>query len=162
MLGEQVPSAEPKLEGVSQIDGNGDVGIESVFDGRLYRRLCRQHPRSPGQMHRHGVHVDARDREAQPLQRLLGVECGVFGGLNEMIDRLCDEGARPAGWVEDVLVQGIGHHLPNDGPRQPVRGVVLPQLTPFIGRDDRLVQDGGDVGGSPSPVESGYAPGQGP
>ena len=73
-----------------------------------------------------------------------------------MVDRLGDEGSRPAGRIEDVLVEGIGHHFPHDGARQPVRGVVLSQLAPLVGRYDGLVEDGGNIVGSLLPVEPGY------
>ena len=79
-----------------------------------------------------------------------------------MIDRLGDEGAGAAGRVEDVLVERFGHHLLHDGPRQPVRGVVFPQLTALIGRYDGLVENGGNVVRSLLPVEPGNAPGHGP
>ena len=84
-------------------------------------------------MHRHRVNVDAGNGEAQPLQHVFGVEGSGFGCFYEVGDRLCDESSRPAGRVEDVLLQGIGHHLPHDGARQPIRGVVLSQLAPLIG-----------------------------
>ena len=81
---------------------------------------------------------------------------------NEVGDCFGDEGPGAAGRVKDVLVQRVGHHFPHDGARQPVRGVVLPQLAALIGWYDGLVEDGGNVVGSFLPVEPGYAPGQGP
>ena len=79
-----------------------------------------------------------------------------------MVDRLGDEGAGAAGRVEDVLLQGIGHYLPHDGARQPVRGVVLPQLTALVGRYNSLVEYGRYIVGSLLPVEPGYTTGKGP
>ena len=85
-----------------------------------------------------------------------------FGdGLVEVRDRLGDEGPRATRWVQHVLVQRVGHHLSHHGPSQPVRGVVLAQLTALVGRYYRLVQDGRDVVGRLLPVEPCDASGEG-
>ena len=112
-------------------------------------------------MHRHRVNVNAGDGKAQPLQHFFRVKGGLVGGFDEVVDRLGDEGAGAAGRVEDVLLQGVGHHLPHDGARQPVRGVVLPQLAPLIGRYHGLVEDGRYIVGSLLPLEPGYTTGKG-
>ena len=82
-------------------------------------------------------------------------------GLVEVRDRLGDEGTRAAGGIQNVLVQRVGHHLAHHGPGQPVRGVVLAQLAALVGRDDGLVQDGGDVIRRRMPVEPCDSPGEG-
>ena len=67
VLGEHVAGAEAELEGVSQIDGNGDVGGETVVDGGLYRGLGGQDPGGAGKVNGHRVDVDTGDGEAQPF-----------------------------------------------------------------------------------------------
>ena len=74
VLGEHVAGAEPELEGVAQVDGNGDVGGEAVVDGGLYGGLGGQDPGGAGEVHGHRVDVDARDGGAKLLQDVLGVE----------------------------------------------------------------------------------------
>ena len=162
VLGEHVIGAKSELEGVSEVDRDGDICCEALLDRCPYRGLRCQHPRGPGQMHRHRVDVDAGDGETQPFQRVLGTEGSGLGCLYEVGDCFGDECSRPAGGVEDVLVHWVGHHFPHDGARQPVWRVVLSELAALIGWYDGLVEDGGNVVGSLLPVEPGYAPGQGP
>ena len=100
--------------------------------------------------------------KAQPLQHFFRVKGGLVGCLYEVGDCFGDEGAGAAGRVEDVLVERFGHHFLHDGPRQPVRGVVFPQLAPLIGRYHGLIEDGRYIVGSLLPVEPGYTTGQGP
>ena len=92
VLGEHVPGAEPELEGVSQVDGHGDVAGEAIFDGGLDRGLGSQHPSGSGEVHRHRVDVYARDGEAQPFQHIFGIKGLSLGRFDEVGDRLGDEG----------------------------------------------------------------------
>ena len=105
-------------------------------------------------MNCHRVDVNARYREAQPLQHFPGVKGGLIGRLDEVSHRLGDESSRTARRVKDLLVQRLSYQLPHDGPGQPGGGIVFPQLAPFICRYHGLVQDGGNVIGSLLPVES--------
>ena len=125
MLREHVSCAEPELQRVSQVDRHGDAGRESGVHGSLYGRLCGQHPRRAGEVHRDRVDVDAGHREAQPLQRILGIEGGLAGSLDQVGDRLRHECAGAAGRVEHILAERVGHQLPHDGAGQPVGRVVL-------------------------------------
>ena len=75
----------------------------------------------------------------------------------KMGDGLGDEGPGAAGGVEHVPIERVGHDFAHHRARQPVGGVVLTQLAPLVGRDDALVQDGGDIGGRIAPVEPGHA-----
>ena len=162
VLGKHVAGAEPELEGVSKVDWHGDVGGKAIFYGGLNGGLGGQDPGGTGEVDRHRVDVYTGDGESQPIQHVFGIERGIFGSFDEMCDRLGDESPGAAGRVEDVLVQGIGHHLPHDGSSQPVGGVVLSQLATLVGWNDSLVEDSGNVRWGLLPVEPGDAAGQGP
>ena len=92
VLGEHVAGAEPELEGVSQIDGDGDAGSEAMLDCGLDRGLGSQDPGGPGEVHRHRVDADARDREAKPFQCVFGIKGRSVGSCDEVGDGLGDEG----------------------------------------------------------------------
>ena len=108
------------------------------------------------------MNVDAGDRQPQPVQHLSGVQRGVFGGCDEVRHGLGDERSRAASRVQHFLVQRVGYHLPHHRARQPGRRIVLAKLPPLVRRDDRLVQNCGNVGRDPRPVEPGHAPRQRP
>ena len=107
------------------------------------------------------MNVYARNLDSQPVQRLLPAHTPGIGGLDEVGDGLGDEGPGAAGGVEDGLLEGVRHHLPDHGSGQPVGGVVLAKLTAFVGRDHGLVEDGRHVVGGLLPVEAGDATGEG-
>ena len=116
---------------------------------------------APGQMHRHGVNVDAGDRLPPAVEDFPGFPVGCRGGGDEVGHRLGHEGAGAAGRVQHALVQRVVHQLLYHGAGQPCGGVVLPQLPPLLWRYDRLVQGGGGVRGGLGPVEAGHPAGQG-
>ena len=49
------------MEGVSQVDGNGDVGGEAIVDGGLDRGLGGQNPGGAGKVDGNRMDVDAGD-----------------------------------------------------------------------------------------------------
>ena len=67
----------------------------------------------------------------------------------------------PQAGVQDGLIHRVSHHLADHCAGEPVGCVVFAQLTAFVRRDDRFVEDGGDVVGGLLPVEAGDAAGEG-
>ena len=149
VFGEHVARAEPELQGVTEVDGNGDGGLVGVLDGPS----CGKRPRGPREVDGDGVDVYARHRVVEPVEQLLSGKALSLRVFHEVIDRLYDERAGAAGGVEDSLLQRVGDKLADHGAGEPVRGVVLPKPSSLVGRDDRLVQDGGDVRWRVRPVE---------
>ena len=75
-----------------EVDGCGDVGGKAVVDRGLDGRLGGKDPRGAGEVHRHRVDINARDGEAEPVERLFGIEGRLGGGNVEVGNRLGDEG----------------------------------------------------------------------
>ena len=64
VLRKHVPSTEPKLEGVSQVNGNCDTVRKAVFNRSLNGGLGGKDPGGAGEVNCYRVNVNARDREA--------------------------------------------------------------------------------------------------
>ena len=79
------------------------TGVSRRLDGRS----DRQYPHRAGEVHRDRVNGDPRHGEPQPLQRVLGVQRLLIGGLDEVRDRLGYERPRSAGRDEDGLVEWV-------------------------------------------------------
>ena len=150
VLGEHVAGAEPELEGVAEVDGDGDGGLLGVPG---WPASGGESPRGPREVHGNGVDVYAGHRVVEPVEQLLSGKSLSLRVFHEVIDRLNDKRAGAAGGVEDSLLQRVGDKLADHGAGEPVRGVVLPKPSSLVGRDDRLVQDGRDVRWRVRPVE---------
>ena len=66
-----------------------------------------------GQMHRHRVNVDARDRFPQAVEDFFRFPIGRTSGGDKMGDRFGYEGAGAAGRVQHPLVQRVVHQFPD-------------------------------------------------
>ena len=73
-----------------------------------------------------------------------------------MLHRFGDERAGTAGRIQRSLVQRVVDQLAHHCPGQPRWGVVFAQGPPFVGRDHRFVENGGDVWRGVLPVEPGH------
>ena len=120
MFGEHVAGAEAELEGVPQVDGNGDAFVETLVDGGLDGGVGGEDPGGAGEVNGDGMNVDAGDLDTEPFEHVLAGETVVFGGFDQVGDGLGDEGAGAAGGVEDGLVQRVGHHLADHCAGEPV------------------------------------------
>ncbi len=107
-------------------------------------------------MHGHWVHVDAGHGGSQPVRVSMGSRRVRAAAAMKWVTASAMK-VPAAGRVEHVPIKRVRHHFPHHRARQPVGGVVLTQLAPLVGRDDALIQDGGDVGGRFAPVEPGDA-----
>ena len=74
VLGEHVAGAEAELEGVAQVDGNGDAFVETLVDGGLDGGLGGEDPGGAGEVDSHGVNVDAGNLDTEPVQRVLAIQ----------------------------------------------------------------------------------------
>ena len=149
VFGEHVAGAEPELQGVAEVDRNGDGGPIGALNGPP---SC-QRPRGAREMHSDGVDVYAGHSVVEPVEQFLSGKSLSLRVFHEVVDRLYDERAGAAGRVEHPLLQRVGDKLADHGAGEPVRGVVLSEPSSLVGRDDRLVQDGGDIRGRVRPVE---------
>ena len=74
VLGEHVAGAEAELEGVAQVDGDGDAFVETLVDGGLDGGLGGEDPGGAGEVNGDGMNVDAGNGEPQPFENVLGIE----------------------------------------------------------------------------------------
>ena len=158
VLGKEVAGAETELEGVAQVDGNGDVGGEAVGDGGLKGGLGGQDPRGAGEVDRHGVDVDAaRWRSAATPTGPWGRGEVSLAASMKWVTASATKVPEPQAGSRTDWSRGSVTNLAHDGAGEPVRGVVLAELAALVGRNDGLVEDGRDVVGGLPPVEPGDA-----
>src|SRR5215468_5819357 len=65
----------------------------------------------------------------------------VFSFLEIMSDRMKQESAGTARWIENSLLVRRGHRIPDDLRCEPIRRVILSKSMPFVTIDQRLVQN---------------------
>ena len=93
MFGEHVARPEPELQGVAEVDRNGDGGFVGVLDGAP----GGERPRGASEMHGNGVNVYPRHRVVEPVKQLLSGKTLPLRVFHEVVDRLYDERAGAAG-----------------------------------------------------------------